>query len=283
MERPGTCHLLHALRITLVFLSCASGCTAESHANVEEGAHLTALEQLADAGVGPSDPADASASGLEGAASHSAEAPRRIVALGDSITETTCTTQLLWKKLRDLGRTQFDLVGTRKNVQSCGVNDADRDTEGHGGYLVTDLLPGKPHASELLRWSSANRAEVALIHFGTNDVWNGRPPAQILEAYTAVLQSLRSVQPDVVAFVAQIIPLRPQGCPECEARSAALNRQIPAWAARLSTERSPIYVVDQADGFAPASDTNDGVHPNLRGAQKMADVWAAALIARGLP
>ena len=278
MRRLGTRDFFHASRFSFALLVGASAC-----ATADALDDLSIAEQAVGSDASTAALEDASVPGSARGASAPPSAPRRIVALGDSITETTCTTQLLWKKLRDLGHTQLDLVGTRKNVQGCGVSNADLDTEGHGGYLVTDLLPGKPHASELPRWSSANRADIALMHFGTNDVWNGRPPAQILEAYTAVIGSLRAAQPSVIAFVAQIIPLRPQGCSDCEARAAALNREIPAWAARLSTAHSPIYVVDQARGFDPVTDTNDGVHPNQRGAQKMADAWSTALTTRGLP
>jgi lysophospholipase L1-like esterase len=275
-------------RLTLALLPCLLGCAAVGEEHADPPLGLALVGQGVDAATPAARGSDASASAADAVSSVGDPArpptsPWRIVALGDSTTETSCTTQLLWKNLRDAGRTDFDLVGTRKNVQGCGVNDADTDTEGHSGYLVTDLLPGRPHASELPQWANANRADIALVHFATNDVWNGRAPAQILEAYTAVIGALRAAQPSVITFVAQIIPLRPQGCADCPSRTAALNREIPAWAARTSTKQSPIYVVDQARGFDPVSDTHDGVHPNQRGAQKMADAWAAALISRQLP
>jgi lysophospholipase L1-like esterase len=162
------------------------------------------------------------------------------------------------------------------------VTNPDRDCEGHGGYLVTDLVSGGKRASEPAAWFATGKAEVALMHFGTNDVWNNVAPGPILNAYSTLVDGLRSVTPNVVVFVAQIIPMNPSGCAECANRVIQLNSQIPAWAAGESTSSSPIYVVDQWTGFDTATDTGDGVHPNLAGSQKMANKWSAALIARGI-
>jgi len=208
----------------------------------------------------------------------------RLMPLGDSITETTCQTQLLWKKLRDNNHTEFDLVGSRPNQQACNVIDPDRDCEGHGGYLVRDLVGTGEHASEPAGWFSSGRADVVLMHFGTNDVWNSAAvqPGPILDAYSTLIDGLRAVNANVVVFVAQIIPMNPSGCGSCNANVNALNAAIPAWATGKSTTASPIYVVDQNTGFDTVSDTGDGVHPNLAGSQKMADRWFDALVAHGI-
>lgn len=225
---------------------------------------------------GATEPPDAGMAGM------ARPAQWRIVALGDSITETTCASQLLDHGLRAAGHTQFDLVGTRKNEQACGTNDADRDCEGHSGYLVTDLIGQGQHASELATWCQTDRADVVLMHFGTNDVWNAIDPTRILDAFSGVLTALRAAAPNVIVLVAQIIPMRPDNCSECAGRVEALNARLPDWAAMQTTATSPVHVVDQWTGFDPASDTGDGVHPNLQGSQKMADRWIAALEAHGV-
>ena len=212
----------------------------------------------------------------------------RITPLGDSITGTTCGPQLLSKELKDKGKSNFSFIGTNLNNQSC--NGAPTvQTEGHGGYLVTDLVGNGKHASELGQWTSADKPDVVLMHFGTNDVWSNTAPATILDAYGTVLASLRSASPKVIVFVAQIIPMNPSGCAQCESRVVALNGQIPAWASSKSTANSPIYVVDQhsafvASAYQPSSTyTSDGVHPNAAGGQLMADKWYTALTAKGIP
>lgn len=242
----------------------------------------------AGAGSGGSSGASAGSAGAGAGAGGSSHAGSwRITPLGDSITGTTCGPQLLSKELIDKGHNNFTFVGTNLNNQPC--NGAPNvQTEGHGGYLVTDLVGNGQHASELSQWSAADKPDVVLMHFGTNDVWSNIAPATILDAYSTVLASLRGASPQVIVFVAQIIALNPSGCADCEARVEALNAQIPSWASAKSTAASPIYVVDQhsvfvASSYQPSSMyTADGVHPNPAGGQLMADKWYAALTANGV-
>jgi len=194
--------------------------------------------------------------------------PVRIMPLGDSITGSPgCWRALLWNRLQSAGYTGADFVGTLP-PQGCGVAH-DGDNEGHGGYLATNiasqnLLPG---------WLSATRPDVVLMHLGTNDVWSNIAPATILGAFTTLVNQMRASNPSMRILVAQIIPMNPSSCAECGARTVAFNAAIPAWAAGLSTARSPIVVVDQWTGFSTATDTYDGVHPNAAGDQKMSDRW----------
>lgn len=212
----------------------------------------------------------------------------RITPLGDSITGNTCGPQLLSKALIDHGKTNFTFIGSNLNNQSCN-GAATVQTEGHGGYLVTDLVGNGMHATELPNWCASNKADLVLMQFGTNDVWNDRSPSSILDAYSTVLTTLRSANPQVILLVAQITPLNPSGCAACESRVTALNSQIPAWASRNSTATSPVLVVDLHSAFDATSYTSnstytgDGVHPNTAGAQLIANKWYEALVALGLP
>jgi lysophospholipase L1-like esterase len=219
----------------------------------------------------------------------------RIMPLGDSTTASVCYRAQLWQMLTQSGRTQFQFIGSRNGDPGCGVSGYDRDNEGHGGYIVTDILkaagtgtrPGGADSSDLFAsdardlatWFDGRPADIVLMHFGTNDVWNNFTPTNILNAYTAILNKLRAVNPNVRVLVAQIIPLQPSGCNDCPTRAQSLNAQIPTWAAANSTAASPISVVDQYTGFNPATgqDTSDGVHPNAAGSTKIAAKWFAAL------
>jgi len=212
----------------------------------------------------------------------------RITMLGDSITGSTCGPQLLSKALIDHGKTNFTFVGSNLNNQSCN-GAANVQTEGHGGYLVTDLVGSGQHAAELPKWCNSNKSDLVLLQFGTNDVWNDRSPSVILDAFSTVLADLRTANANVVVLVAQIPPLNPMGCSACEARVVALNSQIPAWASSKSTSASPVAVVDLHAAFSAASYTQnstytaDGVHPNVAGAQLIANKWYEALSALGAP
>ena len=218
----------------------------------------------------------------------------RIMPLGDSTTASVCYRALLWQMLQSAGKT-FNFVGTRNGDPGCGVSGYDRDNEGHGGYIVTDVLkaagtgvrpsggdasdPFVSDARDLATWFDGKPADIVLLHFATNDVWNNKSPSEILSAYTTILGRLRGANPNVRVMVAQIIPLQPSGCNDCTTRAQNLNAQIPGWATTNSTAASPISVVDQFTGFNPAQgqDTSDGVHPNTSGSMKIAKKWFDAL------
>ncbi|MBB2923060.1 GDSL-type esterase/lipase family protein [Cellulomonas cellasea] len=204
--------------------------------------------------------------------SRAAAAPVGIMALGDSITGSPgCWRALLWQQLQRGGYTDIDMVGTLP-TQGCGIAH-DGDNEGHGGLLATDV------ASQglLTGWLAQTRPDVVLMHFGTNDVWSNRSTAQILAAYTTLVEQMRASNPRTQVLVAQIIPVAPPTCGECAQRTVDLNAAIPGWATSLSTSASPITVVDQWTGWNPAADTSDGVHPNDAGIVKLADRWYPAL------
>jgi lysophospholipase L1-like esterase len=262
-------------------LGLTSSCADAEITSVQSPNTATAIENSDDAGpdedAGQSHSTSQLAQSVMSAAGGGRQ-PWRIVPLGDSITQLTCTSQLLWQALREAGVQSFDMIGTSHSELDCGVQDADRDNEGHGGYLATDMVDDGKHASELSTWCEADKGDVVLLHLGTNDIAHSSFTATtILSAFSKILAKLRAVQPHVVVFVAQIIQMNISACSDCSERVLALNKQIPHWAKRESREQSPVYVVDQFSGFDPATDTADGIHPNKQGSQKMAIQWAAAL------
>ena len=60
--------------------------------------------------------------------------------LGDSITGSTCYRGRLWQLLTQAGLTRIDFIGSRNGGGGCGVPSYDHDNEGHGGYIVSDVL-----------------------------------------------------------------------------------------------------------------------------------------------
>lgn len=217
----------------------------------------------------------------------------RIMPLGDSITASTCYPQLISKGLLAAGRDNFEFVGKVENNQSCGATKV--ITEGHGGYGVTylpensDRVPfpctkqsqGCGSFTELQSWA-AQKPDLVLMHYGTNDVWDGQSPTQILSAYEAVIHEFRAQNPNVIFFVSKIIKMSPSGCGTCLANVGKLAAAITeTWASTNSTGTSPIVIVDNyASSFDPtnSADTTDGVHPTQAGAQKSADVTVQALL-----
>jgi len=222
----------------------------------------------------------------------------RIMPLGDSTTASICYRSYLAQMLTAAGHTQYDFVGTRRGNPGCAFSAYDQDNEGHGGYIVSDILkaagtgvrpsgadttdPFLADSRDLATWFDGHPADIAIMHFGTNDVWNSAPIAaqrlqSILMAYDAILARLRANNPNVRLLVAQITPLNPAGCPACVANARALDDLIPGWATANTRSESPISVVDQFTGFDPATDTADGVHSNNSGSMKIATNWFNAL------
>ncbi len=258
-------------------------------------------------GGAPLDPGAAGAAAVAGsvdAGGGAAPLPElvRLVPVGDSTTQATCWRALLWQRLGQDFPGRVDFVGSHQNDNACAVPGYDQDNEAYGGALVTEIVAGIttartcnppcPTLDDLRSDFAEAPADVALLHFGTNDVWNniapgdGNAPApgSILAAYDAVVGALREANPDIRILVAQIIPLGPTEatcagctCADCPGRVSALNAQISSWAARLRTPQSPISVVDQETGYDVVADNRDGVHPNDSGSQKMATRWYEAL------
>jgi lysophospholipase L1-like esterase len=198
--------------------------------------------------------------------------------LGDSITATTCYPQLVTKDLITAGYSNFESVGTILNNQACNATYI--QTEGHGGALVTGVVTGGVATDELKGWLSSAKPNVLIMHFGTNDIWNSVSAANILTAYTGVVDAARAIVPNIVIFVAQLIPMNLSNCAACPTRVTTLNGAIPNWAASKTTTVSPIYVVDLWSSINATADTSDGVHPTLAGSQKMSNVMTPAILSK---
>jgi lysophospholipase L1-like esterase len=212
--------------------------------------------------------------------------------LGDSITGSTCWRADLWQDLNQSGFAgRFDFVGSRNTDAGCTPTNYDRDNEGHPGVLVTNFVSDADELTAGVQTMQSvlapHPADVVLLHFATNDLWNDVPDATILAAYSQVLAVLRSDNSRVVVLAAQLIAMDPINtatcttclCTACGARVAAFNQLIPGWAAANGTAESPILVVDQWTNFDATAgvDTVDGVHPNASGSVKVANNWLGAL------
>ncbi len=196
--------------------------------------------------------------------------------------------------LTQAGHTQFDFIGTRSGNPGCTIPGFDQDNEGHGGYIVRDVLKatstGRPggadlsdpyvsSAQDLVTWFDGHPTDVVLMNFGTNDVSNNVPTTTILDAYAAILVRLRANNPNVQLMVAQIPPINWIYCVHatCDPRVMALNDAIPGWAASQSMPGSPVTTVDLFTGYDDATDTVDGVHANDSGSVKIATAWNDAI------
>jgi lysophospholipase L1-like esterase len=186
-----------------------------------------------------------------------------ILGLGDSITEGGsgfCSYLFpLWKLLTDAGY-QVEFTGPRQTAY-------DGQTLKHAGFggktaeylnsVIDTLYENYP-------------ADVVLIHAGHNHFDAERPVQGIVSASESIIRKIRSINPDVKIFIAQVIP---GGKLPKYAYIEELNKQIAEMAEKMN-----ITPVNQAEGFDWQQYTvSDKVHPNPAGAKKMADVWFEAL------
>jgi uncharacterized protein (TIGR03382 family) len=203
-----------------------------------------------------------------------AQSPIRIMPIGDSITQPlpayASYRRPLWKLLEQTSYS-VDFVGSTTAAappHQQTHTDFDMDHEGHSGWRIDEIN------AQLSGWASAAMPDIALVHLGTNDIFQSQTIDSSVVELGELIEILRAVNPKVIILLAQLIPLD-NGLKNPEV--TALNARIPEVAAAKSTEESPVIVVDQNTGFNAVTDTHDGAHPNEIGEEKMAQKWFAAL------
>lgn len=194
--------------------------------------------------------------------------PVRVMAVGDSITAGadffTCYRFALWEKLFAAGYV-VEFVGTQQSETRIGP----LAHEGYGGKNTEFLARTVPEHFRV------HPADIVLLHSGHNHTVEEHPVPGILAATEQLITALRTVNPRVTVLLAQVIPA---GKLPKYAYLPDLNTELARLAARLDQPQQRVVLVDQADGFDWATDTvEDKVHPNARGAEKMARVWFETL------
>ena len=204
--------------------------------------------------------------GVSMSTDHAAE-PLRIMPLGDSITEGKKENPSYRPFLREmLDEAGYDVrfVGS----QGAGLfrkGDPNDRHEGHWGWRTDEIL------GKLPAWAAEARADVVLIHLGSNDVLQGEYPTTTVTELRAILRVLREANSKVTILVAEIIPAT-----GAEAVIQTYNAEVRKLEA-AGTADSRVILVDQFTGFDPGAETYDGLHPNEAGARKMAECWFRAL------
>jgi lysophospholipase L1-like esterase len=218
--------------------------------------------------------------------------------LGNSITQASYPRYsyryYLWTKLLDDGF-DFDFVGSMQDNKNGNPEwpqhlgqSFDQDHEGHSGWTTFDIWWGRssePNAGKLSDWLQVYTPDISLIHLGTNDINQGVHTNSITETtvinnyinyrYGTLINVLRAGNPNIVIFIAQIIPRNDS------ARNYwtdFYNANLPSLQISKYSPTSPIIIVDQNTGFDEIADTYDGVHPNAAGEEKIAQRWRDAII-----
>lgn len=209
----------------------------------------------------------------------------RIMIVGDSISAGPgCYKKYLLKNLTDNHYSAFEFVGEYTddcggNVRHSAVSCSTAEQYTQGMFSLPNCFADKtfPGLAPLV---ATHKPDLLMLQLGVNDVWGGQALNATLANYGKLVEQARAQNPNVVLVVAQIQKIRP-GCGEDDSvqkRAEALVMAVPGWAQQLSTAASPVFVADLwTNSDWSMAETNDCVHPNEAGAERMGLNWYNAL------
>jgi hypothetical protein len=269
----------------LLQVSCGSSDAAPTSEGPAPGATTEPMGGRGTAGAGGGAPmgAGGATSTPAGASPFPASVTRpRVMIVGDSISAGPgCYKKYLLADLNANGYTNFDFVG--EYTDDCGggvmhsaVSCSTAEQYTQPTFTLPNCFQGTtfPGLSAL---ATEHRPDLLMIQLGVNDVWNAQPIDTILGNYATLLQQARAQNPNVVIAVAQIQQIRPtDGGDPVFARAQQLIEAVPAWVQTQSQPQSAVFVADLWTN-SDTAETNDGVHPNDAGAQRMGENWYNAL------
>ncbi|OYP35037.1 hypothetical protein CGZ80_13610 [Rhodopirellula sp. MGV] len=210
-------------------------------------------------------------------------APVKIMSLGDSITagyNGSPETELRGSYRQELGTLlsqigiDFDFVGEFQR------GAGDNDHQGIGGYSIERMTAEYGPAVNLYQ------ADYTLVLAGTNNHFAEPNREYYEETYRDLLQMVRDNAPDTSIIIATVPRFGYDRAPETsywteswvnernDVRFPMMNQAIYDVAAEMGN----ITVVDYYSELDPTTDLiSDGVHPNLYGHQKLANLFFGEL------
>ncbi len=177
---------------------------------------------------------------------------------------------------------QADFVGTQHTGQS-GL--ADWDNEAHAGWRTDEVLrgPGGDGVGGLGDWlgqlaAAGELPDIVLVMLGTNDVLEGavyrRNAADNLRA---ILSLLADRLPSAAIFLATIPPITFSD-PKWNGYAVALNAKMPNIVAEQVAFGHNVILADVNSALGPADVSEDHIHLNATGLDKVGQVWRDAIV-----
>lgn len=169
------------------------------------------------------------------------------------------------------------MVGSQTGSSSClsEFPNTDNAHEGHSGSLASDYAA----AGNLTRWLDAQPAvDVVIMFLGHNDILYGkRSQDTVMKAYDTLISQMRAKNPRMQIVWSNLTPVNPERFDAAKAAGIkALSAKIKEYAPLQSTRDSPVRFVDNFEGYDAKTDTEDGLHPNAAGNEKMATKFLGA-------
>ena len=192
-------------------------------------------------------------------------AATKIMPLGDSITDGVGYPNgggyrvRLWDLLLS-DRIDADFVGSASNGPTPLV---DRNHEGHSGWRIDQL------DSNIVNWLNNTQPQVVLLHIGTNDIGQNFDVPNAPARLSALIDKITATAPNAFVVVAKIIPTTNAAN---NVKFTTFNNAIPGIVSSKVAAGKKVSMVDM-NSVVLLSDLNDGLHPNVVGYGKMADVW----------
>ncbi|RYZ09774.1 MAG: hypothetical protein EOO73_02520 [Myxococcales bacterium] len=205
--------------------------------------------------------------------------------VGDSISAGPgCYKKYLLENLTASHYSRFEFVGEYTDdcgstVRHSAVSCSTAEQYTGATFTLPNCSQGKvfPGLSTLM---TTHHPDLIMLQLGVNDVWGGKPTEETLGNYQKLVEQARAQNPRVVLVVAQIQKIRPScGTDDSvQKRAEALVTAVPAWAQKLTSAQSPIFLADLwTNSDWSMAETTDCVHPNDAGAQRMGLNWFNAL------
>ena len=217
-----------------------------------------------------------------------------ILPLGNSLTNGTNVynsyRRYLWQMLHKANY-NFDFIGSWDKYDMGGPvsnPDFDMDHDGHSGWKASDVL-NQPdwdkQRGNIRDWLLTYTPDIALLEFGTNEVFQCIKNTDAINNIDTVIQLLREKNKSVKILLAQIPPLGAAWADkklcsnDIEYSKAVIefNKAILQYGKAKNSTGSPIIIVDQFTDVNPAVDMYDDIHPNAIGEKNMAEKWFAAI------
>lgn len=238
---------------------------------------------------------------------------RRIMPLGDSITYGVTNfdgtnnnpsallaagyRKPLYDSLVNAGYA-VDFVGSFSGGAGAGL--ADTNHQGFPGHRADEV------DASVTGYLISNPPDVVLSHVGTNDLFQGRTPAQAATNVNSLMTTMQTwrenlldtQEQDLTVLVARIIPSYASGgttstpdLPTIQQFNDAMVANLNADAGFSGDAKFNYVIVDQYSALNPATDLTTlgfgvgedrvGLHPNAVGYNEMARTWHAALVDSG--
>ncbi|NEO35074.1 MAG: carbohydrate-binding protein [Moorea sp. SIOASIH] len=214
----------------------------------------------------------------------SPDTPFKIMPLGDSNTfglpgrdwgDTAAYRDDLWNLLVD-DSFNIDFVGPR----STGPDGFDKDNAGFGGWRIRDI------ANNVNGWLNTYQPDMVLLMIGTNDILKGDDISNAPLRLSNLIDQITNQLPNTELLVSSIPPLgtnpeQPDSdfipTPAQQQQGIDFNLSIPDIVSDKVEEDKNVTFVDVYSALVP-SDLPDGVHPNVEGYGKVADVWYNSIL-----